>query len=385
MLNHCASVVFEIPVKLLIVSLQYSPVFKSESFALGKTAEKIGAPISYLFSKEYGWMLTKDELWKCNFVGRSKDVISTFFDSLNIINYIDIFKKIKKENPDVVYSSNFHPFFNPWILVLSKILKIKYIQHIHEPYTEDKSVYEFFHQFYLIIFELLQGFAIKASYNLILSSDEAEISFKKKFNERKIKFIRMPLLFENLIENITPKENRKFITFIGPPSKAKNFEKFVQISNCIAPLSCGYTFLLITREPLTEEQSAMSNKIAVHYKKQITDEEFFNLLSKSIVVVAPYRSVRQSSTVLTSYMCGTPVLTSDVEGFKEVVINNKTGIMMSNEDDAEAWASSIEKIINSFDYFSVNSRNEFLKKYSGENWNNYLNNLLNCERVHENL
>lgn len=368
-----------IQLKLMIISVQYSPIFKSESFALGKAAEQMGFSVSYLLSNEFRWMLSNDEISKCEFIGQSKNAITILLDALNIFNYIKILLKIIKEKPKVIYSSNFHPFFNIWILILSKIMDINYIHHIHEPYTQDKSVYEFVHQLYLIVFELLQGFVIKGSNNLILSSDEAEKAFKQKYGQRNINYVRMPLLFENIIDDVNPKENRKFITFIGPPSKAKNFEKFIEISNRVTPALNDYIFLLITREPLDESQKERSKRITVFCKKQISDEEFFNLLSKSIVVVAPYLAVRQSSTVLTSYMCGTPVLTSDVEGFREVVIDNETGIMKNNQESTESWISSIETIINDFEHFSSNSRNEFINKYSSKNWNNYLNALLNYE------
>jgi glycosyltransferase involved in cell wall biosynthesis len=96
--------------------------------------------------------------------------------------------------------------------------------------------------------------------------------------------------------------------------------------------------------------------------KFLSNEEIVKLIQESEMVVLPYLSASQSGIPMTVFPFKKPVIASNLPGFREVIENGKTGLLVDNLN-AHSLASSIETLI-------VNSElkqsiiNNIKKKYS---------------------
>lgn len=72
--------------------------------------------------------------------------------------------------------------------------------------------------------------------------------------------------------------------------------------------------------------------------ESVPDADIPNLFCGSHYLVLPYKSVTQSGPLRIAYGYNTPVITSDLEGFKESVVENVTGLMFETENVASLAA-----------------------------------------------
>lgn len=79
--------------------------------------------------------------------------------------------------------------------------------------------------------------------------------------------------------------------------------------------------------------------------KRVPDNEIPNLFSSAHYLVLPYLSVTQSGPLRIAYGYNLPVITSDLPGFKESVVEGTTGLMVAS-NDVNALAMLMIKCIN---------------------------------------
>jgi glycosyltransferase involved in cell wall biosynthesis len=361
--------------KILIGSLQYSPIFKSHCFALGNQCEKYGYSVKYLLSSEYKWMLSEKEKDKTKFIANSKDIPSAICDGLNYKYRLELKQLISDFKPNYIYFHNYHPFFNYYIAKLARKIGITFIQHVHEPYVEDKSVYEGIQRYWLYLFELMQGWLLEKTDIAVISSKRALYLFDKKYSDFRGKKLLIPLMYEDLGDSVSSL-NRKYILFIGPPVPAKSPETFLNLANYSIEHNLGLNFLMITRKDIKDERYLKIN-LTIFHKDKISDEEIGYYQRRSLMAITPYTVATQSSVVLTSFMYGTPVISTDVGGLKEVINHLETGYLLSKDSNIEEWINGILFIKNNFKYLSANCRNNFIGNFSERNWPIYFQELFN--------
>lgn len=361
---------------VLVGSLQYSPVYKSHCLAFGRQCESVGHSLTYMFSNDYSWMLDQATINKSVFIGESGTPLATLLLGLRI----DVVEKLRKliinGDFECIYMHNLHPFLSPWLARTSRSMGVRYVQHVHEPYSEDKSVYGGLQQLWLHAYEFQQGRTLKSTEAAVLSSTEAVRLFKERYAMFPGKILEIPLMYEDACESILPPEEREFVTLIGPMVPAKNPELLSKIITKAAEIAPHLRFQLISRKRSDDNGFLRSDNVEIRYKERISDAEFVDMLRRSIVVLAPYKSVRQSSTVATSYMCGVPVITSDLPGFREIVENGRTGILMRTHSTPNDWIEAILWTSERMQDMSKACRERFERTYSEVNWKTYLREIL---------
>ena len=180
--------------KIWVCSLQYSPIYKSHCYALGRQAESHGYEVRYLFSKAYDWMLNQDIREKTFFIGNSIDIKSAIIDGFNYRVHATINEFLLKNRPDYIYFYNFHPFLNHYIAKRAKKVGIAFIQHVQEPYVEDKTTYKGLKRFWLFGFEYLQQRLLGKTNIAIVSSERSIYLFKKRYKNYQGKLLNIPLM-----------------------------------------------------------------------------------------------------------------------------------------------------------------------------------------------
>lgn len=76
----------------------------------------------------------------------------------------------------------------------------------------------------------------------------------------------------------------------------------------------------------------------------ISNEEIINLIKECTLVVCPYRSASQSGIPMTVFPFQKPIVASNMDGFKEIIEHNITGLIVEKMD-ANSFADAIEKLI----------------------------------------
>jgi glycosyltransferase involved in cell wall biosynthesis len=360
---------------IYVGSLKYSPVFKSHCCAFGAACEKRGYSVRYLFSHEYEWMLSKEIKEKTIFIGHSVSIFSMLEDALSLKNKERIKKTFQRDKPSHFYMHNYH-FLNHYIAKLSKRYDCSFIYHVHEPFVQNKKAHGGFHQYWLHIFEYFQGRLLRNTDVAIVSSNIASYLFGVKYSDFAGRKMLIPLMYEDLGNSGFESQDREYVTFVGPPVPAKNPEKFLEIVRCSNCNNQGMKFLLISRSEVKDARYSRERNLKVFSKEVISDEEFGELIQKSIAVLTPYKRETQSSVILVSYMYGTPVISSNVGGLPEFVSHKETGYLLDVDSSVKHWVDGISYIQRNFLELSRNCRKHFVEKFSGKNWEKYIDGIL---------
>jgi len=205
---------------------------------------------------------------------------------------------------------------------------------------------------------------------------EASRLFDMRYPWFKGKKVIVPLMYEDLGENDSFVNERRYVTFVGPPVPAKGPKKFLEIVDYSAKNNLGWSFLLISRSKINNPEFYGRTNLTIFYKQRISDEELGNLIRKSLVVLTPYTRETQSSVILVSYMYGTPVVSSNVGGLPEFVKQGETGYLVDKDAPAEKWVDGIALVRKNFRKLSINCRRFFVENFSGKNWKKYLDAVL---------
>lgn len=287
-------------------------------------------------------------------------------DSINPISWYKTANVILKYNPDLVITSYWMPFFAPSLGVVSRKLRKKNINVIsilhnvipHEKRTGDTALSKFF---------------FRQNNGLVVLNEESRKDLVRLMPG--IKTLAHPHPFYNhyglkIDKNEARKKlnvpvNKKIILFFGFIRDYKGLDILLE-----AVKDEDY-YLIIAGECYGsfEKYNDIINKNNLNERinlniKYIPDEEVQIYFSAADVTVLPYRSGTQSGIIGISYHFNVPVIVADTGGLKEMVNEEKTGIIMQS-----ASFQNIKNALNKF-YKNFNAEEyeknieEIKKKYS---------------------
>jgi glycosyltransferase involved in cell wall biosynthesis len=275
-----------------------------------------------------------------------------------------------------VYLFNFHPFLNRYLARQAQQHGSVSIQHIQEPYVDDKSVYGGFRAYWLPLFELLQEETIRHVDVVVLSSSYALALFDRRYPGFTGKKLLIPLMYEDLGKSTdTEVTGRRFVTFVGPPSKAKGAEKFSEIVKYCFANGLDYQFLLVSGRHVRTRGLDKFRNVTILQKPHISDRELGEALKMSLMTLTPYTVATQSSVIPVSYMYGTPVVSSNVGGLPEEVADDETGILLEPDAPVDQWIDAISYTRSQLPKMAKACRRMFEARFAGANWERYLDGL----------
>ncbi len=311
---------------------------------------------------------------QCIFLGTSGNLFETFKDAFNTSLRNKLKTVIKENQPDILYLHNYHLLNNYIGKIVSK-MKTRFIYHVHEPYTKNKKNHGGIQQYWLYVFEYQQEKLLNYVDDVILSSDEAIKLFEMRYPSYTGRRHKIPLMYED--ENVTGKIDfdREYITFIGPPVPAKGPEIFLKLIDETNRMGLGYKYLLVSRTPI-EDKIYNKENLTIFHKPFISNEEIADAYKKSLVVMTPYTRATQSSVVLTSFMFGTPVLSTNVGGLKEFISHKKIGYVLDINANADKWIQGLNFLIDNNRDLVHKCRKYFVDNFSDENWKKYINEII---------
>lgn len=119
------------------------------------------------------------------------------------------------------------------------------------------------------------------------------------------------------------------------------------------------------REP--EKPALLNGGRIIRLNGYITNEKLCKLFIESQIVVCPYVDATQSGVIMTAYAFEKPVIVTDVGGLTEYVVRNKTGAVVSPEDD-RALAMAMEKLLLDKNLYQSMQKEIIRLKSSRYNW-----------------
>lgn len=105
------------------------------------------------------------------------------------------------------------------------------------------------------------------------------------------------------------------------------------------------------------------------------------LLRKALFVIAPYRrlSINPQMSILETLLAGVPIICSDVESNKEVIIDGVTGIILKN-NNSDNIIAAIKLLLEDHVMLNTLTKNTINMTESRYNWNTFKEELLKIYR-----
>jgi D-inositol-3-phosphate glycosyltransferase len=269
------------------------------------------------------------------------------------LNYISSYIKaiIKCKNAGVTWivlhvfhttSKVFFPFF------LIKLFRFKIIAIMHDVSSltkEDNS--------------LLRKEIYRLSTILVVHNETSKKSIELELREQEKKKLRVishgnfsEFIFPNTkdcSESFQINSNYKYLLFFGQIKKVKGLDVFLKA----VPLLSDKFKIIIAGRPQKDDFSYYENIIqelkiedrVIKVIRFITDEERDFLFKNCHALILPYRKIFQSGVLLLSMSYGLPVIASDLAANREVIINNKNGILFEDGNYLDL-ADKIERLFS---------------------------------------
>ena len=313
-----------------------------------------------------------------------KNIIS--IDSINPFNWFFTALKIRKEKPDLIIYKYWIPFFAPCFFTISFFVKLFSQTKVlficdnvipHEKRFGDKFLTK-------LVFSTVNYFIVQSK---TVENDLKLLNKKNKpyklsphplyniFGEKVEKQEAINILINEFKLNI---QKEKIILFFGFIRKYKGL---IYLLDAMPDILKENNVKLIIAGEFYDDEKPYKEKIkelnlennVILLSDFMPDEKVKYFFSACDVLVLPYTDATQSGIVQIAYYYDKPVIVTDVGGLSEVVIDNKTGIVIKPQSSNE-----ITIAINKFykenleEKFSDNIKEE-KKKYL---WETFTNNIL---------
>lgn len=168
------------------------------------------------------------------------------------------------------------------------------------------------------------------------------------------------------VKDTIRKEKDPVVVFLGRVSKDKGIEDAFKVFNLVRGEYPHIRFWIIGKE---EEEGTAENlkekyfdlKNSVEYFGFVNETEKYELLKRAWVLIHPSQKEGWGLNVIEAASQGTPTVGTDVEGLRDSIVRNKTGILTPQKDNV-AMAHAIGELIN--DSQQYNSMSEECKKWA---------------------
>ncbi|MCX7834413.1 MAG: glycosyltransferase [Ignavibacteria bacterium] len=272
-----------------------------------------------------------------------KNIIS--IDSINPFNWIKYGLKIRKEKPDLLILKYWIPFFAPCyftICLIAKVFRRTNVLFIcdnvipHEKRIGDKLLTK-------IAFSIVDYF--------IVMSKTVEEDLIKVNKKRKPYLLTPHPIYNHFGDKVTKEEaknfilekynfdfrNKKLILFFG---YIRRYKGLLYLLEAMHNLKTNTDINLLVAGEFYEDSTPYIEKIKSHslddrvklINEFIPDCNVRYLFSACDCLVLPYSNATQSGIVQIAYYYDKPVIVTNVGGLSEVVINEKTGLIVESEN-----------------------------------------------------
>jgi len=275
---------------------------------------------------------------------------TALIDSINPFNWIIQGLKLRKQNADLVISTFWIPFLAPSSGTLHAMLrtkKTKTLTILHNLIPHEKRPGDMLFTRWLIMF---------TDY-FIAQSASVEKDLLSLLPSAKYRRVALPM-FDLFHERISKAEARKqlgitdekVIMFFGYIRPYKGLHvlidamKIVKQKMNIRLLVCGEYYGDEEKYRAHMKEAGIEN-ITTLFSNYIPNEKVHIFFSAADVVVQPYISATQSAIAQIAYFFSSPIIATNVGALPEVVINEKSGLIVP-PNDPQRLADAILRFYN---------------------------------------
>ncbi|MCX8058049.1 MAG: glycosyltransferase [Spirochaetes bacterium] len=314
------------------------------------------------------------------------DIYKTF--EVKFPSIMKIIKEVYDMNPDEIIISTPGPVGLTGLL-LSKILNIPSKMVFHTDFSKeaseilgDKKISDIIDYILKIIYNLSDHILVNTYEYIKILKDKGFNSDKMSLFRRGIdlsKFYKINKENNKMINNLEIKNNDFILLYTGRISKDKNLDFILEVfeelknSKYLKEKDITLKFIIAGDGPYLDE---LKNKYKsfreIYFLGKIENKNLPELYSLANLFVFPSVTDTFGMSVLEAQACGLPVLTSNIGGPKEIIINNETGYSL--KIDKNLWKRKIiylidDKINNNsllLNYLSKNALTHVQEKYDIE-------------------
>ncbi len=306
--------------------------------------------------------------------------IVSWLNSMNPINWINTARKIKKWSPDVMIVRYWIPFMGPCLGTVSRLVrrnnKTKVIAIVdnaipHEKRSGDKIFTKWF----------------TGSVDAFVTMSKQVLQDLNQFNKTKPRVFSLHPLYDNFGEIVSKSdackklnlpENQTYLLFFGFIRDYKGLDWL--LNALVDERLKRKSFKLVIAGEYYSNREMYENLVAelglsdslVMRTDFIANEDVKYYFSLADLIVQPYKSATQSGVTQVAYHFEKPILTSNVGGLAEIVLDGKTGIIV--EPDVKSIATGIERFLYSME--SVDYQEEIRKEKQKYSWDVFVENII---------
>ncbi|MFW9827339.1 MAG: glycosyltransferase family 4 protein [Candidatus Thorarchaeota archaeon] len=297
-----------------------------------------------------------------------------YYNLWGINPIVNIYSFLKKElqNFDIIHAHSYIFFTSLQCALLRKLRKFPFILHIHggvqTPKNLSPSIIENFRlRFKNLFFDKFIGKFTINSADAIISVSKQDLNIiKKRYGISHDYTYSIPNAVNTDIYKKFDQSERKYITFIGRLSYIKGFDRFIKIIKELSKNDKNLEFLIIGKGPLINLLKSVEEILPITYFESYPYEKMVEIYNLSKLVLITSRFEGMPTILLESLACETPVISLDVGGISEVLLDKKNGRLISNYS-TEIVVKSILEIIydeQKLKIFGKSGRNIILENFS---------------------
>lgn len=277
-----------------------------------------------------------------------------------LIDYIPMCKQLASLDADIYYC-NWTPFPYAWIPFEKYIPSEKLIMAMHHGSIHDGMQLKHLYKYYL---KHIINREITFQY---FSETQANGEFATKNKKKEI--IPLALNYYGKTEKLPSNEYIEFL-FFGHIIETKNIGILIKAANSLFEITdkkfkirivgqCRQWNLLY--KPLIKYPEIFDLDI-----RMVPDDLIPELFSTAHYLVLPYKAVTQSGPLRIAYGYNTPVISSDLPGFKESMEDGVTGFMFKSDDEKSLLSLMKQLVDGGIDlYYDIKTKQ---KEYVSRNF-----------------
>lgn len=280
--------------------------------------------------------------------------IVRFINTINPFSWFQTARYINRQKPDAVIFRYWLPFFAPTFGTIARLLdkKIKILALTDNVIPHEKRIGD----------DILNRYFLSGCDGFITMSDKVWKDLNQ-FVPQKPKIKVFHPLYENYppaIDKIQARktlqlpEDKKILLFFGLIRSYKGLDLLLNALNNQG-LRNNEDFVLLIAGEFYEEREKylqfiqhfnLESKIILH-DYYIPDEKVNLYFSACDAVIQPYKSATNSGVSMVSYFYNKPIISTNVGGLKEIILDKQTGWLC--DPTPEALAAAILKFLKTSD------------------------------------
>lgn len=309
-------------------------------------AENVVADICMMFGDEF-------DMVYCSPDGSIRESLSERninFIPLSKFNYFEFRRAINFFKPDIIHAHDIRATF----LACISSIDIPIFSHLHGNHVSMRKF-----SLRSLLFLIL---SIKLKYIIVVSKTCIDDFYFKNYIKNKT-FVLSNIVHFNRIKMLIDKDSNSYnfdFVFLGRLTYAKNPERVAQVASEVLKLCPNSTFGVIGDGEMKDQMVKVFKDNGVLHKVIFTGNLKYPYKAlkgaKCLLMCSRYEGLPISA--LEAMALGVPIVSTPVDGFKNIVVNNVTGYL---SDDNYILSSILFKIINNNEFHNFLSNNTVIR------------------------